>query len=269
MSKSSHIIPDRYPPTLPRLPRPVYAQVESFSPGTRIKDHHHDFEQLTYAINGVVGIQTATGSFLAVPQRAIWIPAGLEHSFISMGGAEMRSLNISSTALAAPPRHCTVYQITPLVRELICAVADFPHEYDEAGPQGRLVHVLLDQLADLTEVPFSMPLPGDPRLVAICERIQRSPRCAWTMKEWAPEAGMSERTMIRWFQRETGLSFRAWHQRLRLLLGVTALESGQSVTSVAMDSGYDSVSAYIAAFRRQFGRTPGRWVKDFAAPQAD
>jgi AraC-like DNA-binding protein len=50
---------------------------------------------------------------------------------------------------------------------------------------------------------------------------------------------------------------------------VTALESGQSVTSVAMDSGYDSVSAYIAAFRRQFGRTPGRWVKDFAAPQAD
>jgi AraC-like DNA-binding protein len=57
-------------------------------------------------------------------------------------------------------------------------------------------------------------------------------------------------------------------QGLRLLLGVTALESGQSVTSVAMDSGYDSVPAYIAAFRRQSGRTPGRWVKEFAAPRA-
>jgi len=62
--------------------------------------------------------------------------------------------------------------------------------------------------------------------------------------------------MTRLFQRETGLSFRAWRRRLRLLKSLGGLEAGESVTSVALDSGYNSTSAFIAAFRNEFGMTP-------------
>jgi AraC-like DNA-binding protein len=43
------------------------------------------------------------------------------------------------------------------------------------------------------------------------------------------------------------------------MLALTGLELGKSVTAAAMDSGYDSISAFIAAFRRLFGRTPGEF----------
>lgn len=69
-------------------------------------------------------------------------------------------------------------------------------------------------------------------------------------------AGASERTLARLFLRETGVSFRERRLRLRLLAALTALEEGTSVTAVALDSGYDSPSAFIAAFKRVFGGTP-------------
>ena len=49
------------------------------------------------------------------------------------------------------------------------------------------------------------------------------------------------------------MSFRFWRQRLRLMLSLGGLEAGHTVTRVALDYGYDSPSAYIAAFRALFG----------------
>jgi AraC-like DNA-binding protein len=45
----------------------------------------------------------------------------------------------------------------------------------------------------------------------------------------------------------------------RMIHAAAALSSGGSVTAAVLDCGYDSVSAFITAFRRQFGETPGRY----------
>jgi len=66
---------------------------------------------------------------------------------------------------------------------------------------------------------------------------------------------------MRLFQRETGLSFRGWRQRARLLSSLGALENGDSVTNTALACGYDSTSAFIAAFKGLFGFTPGELFK--------
>ncbi|MBV9495232.1 MAG: helix-turn-helix domain-containing protein [Acidobacteria bacterium] len=36
------------------------------------------------------------------------------------------------------------------------------------------------------------------------------------------------------------------------------LAAGESVTNAALDAGYASTSAFIAAFRKTFGTTPGK-----------
>jgi AraC-like DNA-binding protein len=46
-------------------------------------------------------------------------------------------------------------------------------------------------------------------------------------------------------------------QKAKLLESVRVLVDGGSVTDAAMESGYSSVSAYIAAFKQTFGYTPG------------
>jgi AraC-like DNA-binding protein len=43
-----------------------------------------------------------------------------------------------------------------------------------------------------------------------------------------------------------------------MLDSIRQLAEGKSVTNTALDSGYVSVSAFIAAFKRTFGCTPGQ-----------
>ena len=62
------------------------------------------------------------------------------------------------------------------------------------------------------------------------------------------------------FPRETGLTLEAWRRKARLIHAVGSLASGASVTVAALDSGYGSVGAFIAAFSRHFGVTPGRYA---------
>jgi AraC-like DNA-binding protein len=51
----------------------------------------------------------------------------------------------------------------------------------------------------------------------------------------------------------------AWRQKARLVHSAAALAEGARVSEAALDCGYQSPSAYIAAFRRQFGVTPGQF----------
>ena len=48
-----------------------------------------------------------------------------------------------------------------------------------------------------------------------------------------------------------------WRQNARRLESVGGLAEGKSVTDAALEAGYSSVSAYIAAFKQTFGCTPG------------
>nr|WP_268828294.1 helix-turn-helix domain-containing protein [Lysobacter gummosus] len=52
-----------------------------------------------------------------------------------------------------------------------------------------------------------------------------------------------------------------WRQRTRLMRALERLAAGEAVTAVTLDLGYDSVSAFIAMFRRHLGATPTQYLK--------
>ena len=70
---------------------------------------------------------------------------------------------------------------------------------------------------------------------------------------------MSGRTLARMFTAETGMTFGAWRQQARLLRALELMAAGQPVTTVALDVGYESPSAFIAMFRRALGVSPARY----------
>jgi mannose-6-phosphate isomerase-like protein (cupin superfamily) len=45
-----------------------------------IPTHTHDWHQLIYAGEGVMWVQTSQGEWVVPPNRAVWVPAGVEHS---------------------------------------------------------------------------------------------------------------------------------------------------------------------------------------------
>jgi AraC-like DNA-binding protein len=57
------------------------------------------------------------------------------------------------------------------------------------------------------------------------------------------------------------MSLGRWRQQLRLAHALRLLAVGEPVTSVALDVGYDSPSAFVSSFRKTFGTTPGRYFR--------
>lgn len=258
MPSNGQLTAPRPIPTLERLPRPVYARAESLGAGSWTTRHRHDWVQFSYAISGVFSVYTSDGSYFAPPQWGVWIPADLEHDVATSMQAEMRSLYVRRDACPWASAQCRVLEVTPLARELIKQFCLLPAHYpEEDSAEARLVAVLLDQLRGLPEVGFSLPLPRHPGLLRLCNQLIAAPDQTQTLQDWALQLGCSEKTVMRLLQRETGLSFRVWRQRMRLLSSLALLEVGESVTEAALGCGYDSTSAYIAAFKQMFGVTPG------------
>ncbi|MDP1013789.1 AraC family transcriptional regulator, partial [Klebsiella pneumoniae] len=77
--------------------------------------------------------------------------------------------------------------------------------------------VVLDQLAAAPQVDLMLPLPLDPRLRQIYRSLNSHPEQQTTLGQWSQKLGVSEKTLSRLFLSDTGLTFRAWRQRLRLL----------------------------------------------------
>lgn len=245
---------------LPRLPRPVYGHVLGLSNRAIGQRHRHPWVQLSYAAKGVVEVIADGGRYVAPPRHAVWVPPGVPHAVRCAEGTEIRSLYIDPAALAEPSRQCRVLTVDPLLRELIRRFSAFPVEYEVDGAEGRLAAVLLDQLAAAPQADLALPWPLDARLRRICRELQAHPDSARTLAEYAVRLAVSERTLSRLFLQQTGLTFRAWRQRLRILSALPLLERGDRVTDVAIACGYDSMSAFIAAFRGFAGVTPGEFL---------
>jgi AraC-like DNA-binding protein len=69
------------------------------------------------------------------------------------------------------------------------------------------------------------------------------------------------RTLARAFVAGTGLPFGRWRALLRLQAALPRLAAGEPVGNVARQVGYESVSAFVAAFRRETGVTPARYFR--------
>jgi AraC-like DNA-binding protein/mannose-6-phosphate isomerase-like protein (cupin superfamily) len=229
--------------------------------------HSHFRAQLAYATEGVMRVSTTEGRWLVVPQQAVWIPPGVSHQVDTRGSTATRFLYVHPAACAGLPDNCRVLGISGLLRELILRLVSFGNEGPLTPAQARLMAIVPDELRALRPEPLYLPLPRDGRLHSITDVLTAAPADNRSLAVWARAAGASESTLARLFTRETGMTFGAWRQRLRLVTAVGRLAEGQSVTTVAYDLGYDSPSAFIAMFKRNLGETPGRYLA--AAGQSD
>lgn len=238
------------------LPRHVYGHVSGLANQAIGYPHTHSWAQLSYAIDGVLEVKTDSGRFIAPPMQAIWVPAHMRHSVFCSATTQLRSLYIDSEKVQIDWSECRVLKVKPLMRELIREFSEMPIHYDEHGQEGRVVSVLLDQIAQASEAGLSLPWPQDLRLDVICRNIHDHPDVQCKLSDYGKRLHLCDRSLSRLFLQQTGMSFRQWRQRSRLLFSLTLLAQGERVTDVAIACGYESMPAFIAAFKAQMGFTP-------------
>jgi AraC-like DNA-binding protein len=231
----------------------------TYSSGFRIPPHRHAWAQLIYASRGVMSVHTDTGAWVVPTHRAVWVPGEVEHAIEMSGEVAMRTLYLAPGLAHGVPDSCSVVNVSPLLRELVLHAVELG-PLDAALPlHARLIGVILDQLAALPAVPLRVPVPSDPRAKRAADWLRAHPAEGANLARIARSVGASKRTLERLFRDETGLSFGAWRQQLRLLQALPLLAAGEPVTSVALSVGYESTSAFIARFRQVLGTTPGQY----------
>ncbi len=237
---------------------PIRGLAVTYRDGHRLDRHTHPWAQLVYAASGAMRVVTPTATWLVPPTRAIWVPGGTPHEIEMRGAVAMRTLYLApagDTRLAA----CRAIEVAPLLRELILHIVRIGMLDAEDPGHARMEGLLVDLLAAGETAPLELPLPVDPRARSFAARLLAEPGASTSLAAMARGAGASLRTLQRLFLAETGLSLDAWRGRARMQQAVVCLSSGAPVTVAALECGYQSVSAFIAAFRRQFGQTPGRY----------
>ncbi len=240
----------------------VRSLATNYSSGYRIESHQHPWHQFLYAISGAMTVSTDPSSWMIPTGRAVFIPAGCAHAIRMWGTVEMRTLYLSSALTGFESAGCRVLEVEPLLRELILRIVE-RMGLDSRTPQdSRLIGLLEDEvkkaMADAEDSPLVLPLPADERALAVARYVLDEPSIGDTVEDLAKQHGVTRRTLERRFRDETGMSFGMWRQKARLLDSIRLLAEGKSVTDTALDCGYSSVSAFIAAFKDTFGFTPGR-----------
>lgn len=249
--------------TYQSLRQSIGAMAKNYKDGYVTPMHSHERDQLLFASSGIMSATTACGTWIVPSDRALFIPAGVRHAVSMQGQVEMRTLYISpATIQRQDPTELFVVQVSALMRELILTLSAAPLAFAETKRGNAIINLLGIELSQAPQTSFFVPLPKDRRLQRLCTALLACPSDQRSFADWAELAGASQRTIARLFDKELGMSFHQWRQRVRFYGALEALSNGLSVATVAHNCGYNSPSAFTAAFQKTLGLRPSEVRKN-------
>lgn len=235
----------------------ISGERETVAAGVFWQPHVHEVHELLWSTRGVLSVRVGARLWALPAGSGVWIPAGAEHHAHAGAGTGYRAVYISPDAAPSARDMPVGVGISPLLRELL----DFLEEPGLADPMRTSAERLALELMAHAETadPAAAPLlvPQDPRIREIAAAIVADPGDRTGLDQWARTTGVSPRTIARAFSDCTGLSFGRWRSAVRTHCAMALLAEGMAVGEVADVMGYESASAFIAAFRRTTGSTPG------------
>ncbi len=248
-------------PSIDHLVRPIHQRFQDLGRRRIFERHVHAWNQFVYATAGtLVGI-VGRDWYVIPPEQALWIPTGIEHATGAIHDAKFRNLYIRDDVAGDLPKAPTVFRITPLLRALIVELAEMHDRQETERYVGCVEALVLEQLARQPVLTFHLPWPHHPVLNRLCQSLFDAPADERDLDAWGRQLGASVRTIHRRFEKEVGIGFREWRNRLRLFKAIELLSGGHTVTDVALELGYSTPSAFTFMFRQRMGCGPAEWQR--------
>lgn len=226
-----------------------------------------DRHYLLYAMEGTIRLEAKGRRWILPPARAALISAGHPVTISILSRLTSASVLYAPSFAAAPPQVLSVFDVSPLARELIAECRQWGPEGGALSPYAQkifetLVAVIL-KLAE-TPSPCVLPTPASPALARALALTEQLADGTPVFTEIAKATGQSPRALARRFSTEMGMTWRKALRRIRLIRAVEALAgSDVPVTEIALGVGYTSLSAFNAAFRDLMGKSPREYRATF------
>ncbi len=218
------------------------------------------FGILVWIETGLLRISSLQKSFVASTGEIYFVPPNLSHAEEVLAEASKGIyVCLPKEGIEFLPQDICRIQREDLLLSLMKRIASWGAVDIETQTkaQNRLSEVLLDELreAKITQS-WTVQLPRQAALAQVANAILKDPSDMKPIDHWAKVAAMSRRSFTEKFYEETGLTFSQWRQNVKLQASLKCLSEGKTVSQVALNLGYQSPSAFIVMFRKQFGVTP-------------
>lgn len=241
--------------------RPIYLG-ETIKPeaGESFDWHAHDYGQLISAESGSMTVGTPDRVLLLSPAMAVWIPPDMDHWMRYGPNDVMIYVDVDRQEADRLGAACRVVAMTPLLRSLF--IATMPEETDAREHRHNdAVHALLrHEWLSARDVPLSLAVPQDRRVRDLARSTLDDPGKVQSVEAWLAEVPASRKTVERIFTSETGMPPSKWLRHARILHAVSMLAAGQKITTVALELGYRSSSAFSYMFRQVLGESPSTFL---------
>jgi AraC-like DNA-binding protein len=220
--------------------------------------HAHHTGQFILVETGTSHLYTEHGAWSIPAHRIAWVPPDVLHASKASGQGRGWVV-IPPAELADLPSRVCMLRASGLLVSALHRLAQLPPRDHLSG---LLWRVVAEEMRGAQPELLEVPLPSSPRLLKVAQIVLKSPTAAISLDQIAHQAGMSRRSFARHFRGQTGLSFTRWKRAVIAQHALELVALGHKISSVATDVGYESVSAFIAMFRRQYGESPRQFSID-------
>lgn len=222
--------------------------------------HRHSCGQLFGTVRGLVALVVGERHWIVPAGRSVWIPAGCSHSLQSYGPLKSWSIYLGGEFSKNLPGVPATMQTTALLNAAACRAAHWEGN-DTTEAQRRISQVILDEILSLPHDAVGLLVPTDSRSLRVANALATNLADNKTIADWAHWAGTSPKTLARHFIDETGMTFGQWRQQARILRAIELLAGELPITTIALELGYETTSAFVAMFKRWRGVAPGQFRK--------
>ncbi|GGY76952.1 AraC family transcriptional regulator [Cellvibrio zantedeschiae] len=220
--------------------------------------HSHAEGQFFMLLRGTAVYITEQGEWLMTPMHPCWVPPKTAHGVRSRGEIEGIAVIAGEEYCDGLPREMSIIKTNQLIHALLEKMS---RSEDDSLCVQHLWAVLKDEILQAEYDDLHLPVPQDERLRALTQLIVENPADSRSLEQWAAKVNLAERTLIRKFRAETGMSLVAWRQRARVIQAIRLLNAGSTVTDTALSVGYDSLSAFISVFKQITGVSPMQYLQ--------
>jgi AraC-like DNA-binding protein len=263
--------------------RPVKAFNKTFLRDHSVRLHYHQSLELNIntGLSGKAWIDGREYSLSA--ELVLLLPPRSIHSYaIHACPGSMTIIHISPAALEPwinvaglqdlfarlPPTSPSYVDALPAIHNLVSELPLIESHLPDDSASFNLAARVLELAARLAEADHGPP-SSDRELRKLIDWTEARLAQAPTLEEAATFSSMSRSAFCRWFKIRTGAGYASYLEELRLDAAREHLAAGMPVARAAEAVGYEDPSYFVRRFRGRFGKTPGRWAKEYRLPSGE
>ena len=235
-------------------------------PGSKLEQHTHHEHEIFIPLNGELHFDFDGQTIIAGPGRMVYIPPGKPHAFNSATTQGERLIALVSDKIW---KRCEgrsyserVLPTSQLCKELLFYLLLHPEIKHHKSIIETFVKTLDETLssgsrADIKTIDHLEAKIRDSRLKKAFSYLKESTNDQLSLPQIAKQSGFSSRNMSRIFLAEIGLTPKQTLTHLRIIKAHDLLlTTDLSVTQVALEVGYGSLSNFIRNFQDLTGYLP-------------